>query len=93
MKIVNFRNRGLQRFYERNDASKLDQRWIAKLRVQLTVLDDLAHSDQLRRLGVWKVHQLSDDRWSFHLTANWRMTFLVDDTASEISILDLEDYH
>jgi plasmid maintenance system killer protein len=43
--------------------------------------------------SVLKAHQLSDDRWSFHVTANWRMTFAVNDEANEITILDLEDYH
>jgi proteic killer suppression protein len=51
------------------------------------------HSDELRDLPFWKPHQLSDDRWSFHVTANWRMTFAVNDGSQEITALDLEDYH
>jgi plasmid maintenance system killer protein len=50
-------------------------------------------SAECRTLAFWKAHQLSDGRWSFHVTANWRMTFEVDDAAREIHILDLEDYH
>jgi proteic killer suppression protein len=53
----------------------------------------MEHSDEFRSLAFWKVHQLSDARWSFHVTANYRLTFAVDDAAGEISILDLEDYH
>jgi hypothetical protein len=37
--------------------------------------------------------QLSDGRWSFHVTANDRLTVAVDDGLKEISLLDLEDYH
>lgn len=53
----------------------------------------MEHSDEFRSLSFWKAHQLSDGRWSFHVTANYRLTFAVDDAAGEISILDLEDYH
>jgi toxin HigB-1 len=93
MKIVSIRHKGLARFVEKNDASKLDQRLIGKLRVQLTFLLGMEHSDECRALSFWKAHQLSDDRWSFHVTANYRMTFAVDDVAREIQILNLEDYH
>lgn len=93
MKIVSIRHKGLARFVEKNDASKLDQRIVAMIRVQLTFLTGMAQSDELRTLAFWKAHQLSDDRWSFHVTANYRLTFAVDDAAQEIRILDLEDYH
>ena len=93
MKIVSIRHKGLARFVEKDDASKLDQRLVGKLRVQITFLTGLAHSDEFRDLAFWKPHQLSDDRWSFHVTANYRLTFMVDDEAQEIRILDLEDYH
>lgn len=93
MKIVSIRHKGLARFVEKNDASKLDQRLIGKLRVQITFLEAMEHSDECRQLAFWKAHQLSDERWSFHVTANYRLTFAVDDEAGEIRILDLEDYH
>lgn len=93
MKIVSIRHKGLARFVEKNDASKLDKRVVGKLRVQITFLTGMSHSDEFRDLAFWKAHQLSDDRWSFHVTANYRLTFLVDDEAQEVRILDLEDYH
>ena len=93
MKIVSIRHRGLARFIEKGDSSKLDKRVVGKIRVQLTFLTGMSHSDEFRDLAFWKAHQLSDDRWSFHVTANYRMTFAADDAAKEISTLDLEDYH
>ena len=93
MKIVSIRHKGLARFVEKNDVSKLDRRIVAKLRIQLTFLSGMTHSDELRDLVFWKVHRLSDDRWSFHVTANYRLTFAVDDEEQEVRILDLEDYH
>ena len=93
MKIVSIRHKGLARFVEKDDASKLDKRVVGKLRVQITFLTGMSHSEEFRELAFWKAHQLSDDRWSFHVTANYRLTFMVDDEAQEIRILDLEDYH
>lgn len=93
MKIVSIRHKGLARFVERNDASKLDQRLVGKLRIQITFLEAMEHDDECRNLAFWKAHRLNDDRWSFHVTANYRLTFAVDNDAREVSILDLEDYH
>jgi toxin HigB-1 len=93
VKFVSIRHKGLARFIEKDDASKLDKRIVGKLRVQLTFLTGMQHSDEFRDLAFWKPHQLSDKRWSFHVTANYRLTFEVDNVAKEIRILDLEDYH
>lgn len=93
MRIVSIRHKKLARFVEKDDASKLDARIVPKLRVQITFLIGLKHSDECRNLQFWKAHQLSDKRWSFHVTANYRLTFEVDDEVQEIRILDLEDYH
>lgn len=93
VRIVSIRHKGLARFVKMNDSSRLDSRMVGKLRVQLTFLLGMSHSDECRNLEFWKAHQLSDKRWSFHVTANYRLTFEVDDAAGEIRILDLEDYH
>jgi len=93
VRIVSIRHKGLARFVERDDSSRLDSRIVSKLRVQVTFLLGMSHSDECRNLEFWKAHQLSDKRWSFHVTANFRLTFEVNDAAGEIRILDLEDYH
>lgn len=93
MEIVGIRHKGLDRLYNRNDASKLDRRIVDKLRKQLFFLEGMDHSDELRSLEMWKAHRLSDVRWSLHVTANYRLTFLADDVSRTITILDLEDYH
>jgi toxin HigB-1 len=93
MEIVSFRHKGLERLYHRNDPSKLDARTVDKLRKQFFFLEAMDHSDELRTLELWKAHRLSNGRWSLHVTANYRLTFQVDDEARTINILDLEDYH
>jgi toxin HigB-1 len=92
VRIISIRHKGLARFIERNDSSKLDQRIVGKLRVQVTFLEAMEHDEECRNLPFWKAHQLNDDRWSFPVTANYRLTFAVDNEAQEINILDLEDY-
>ena len=93
MRIVSIRHKNLARFIEKDDASKLDSRIVTKLRVQITFLIGMTHSDECRTLQIWRAHQLSDRRWSLHVTANYRLTFELDDEAQEVRILDLEDYH
>jgi toxin HigB-1 len=93
MEIASFRHKGLERLHRRDDASKLDLRIVDKLRKQIFFLEGMNHSDDLRDFHLWKAHRLSDGRWSMHVTANYRLTFLVDDIARTVTILDLEDYH
>lgn len=93
MLIVDLRHKGLARLYSDDDGSRLDARMLAKLRLQLAFLDAMTQAEELSSLPMWRPHRLSDGRWSFHVTANWRLTFRVDDGAGEISELDLEDYH
>jgi plasmid maintenance system killer protein len=51
VKIVSIRHKGLARFVEMGDSSKLDQRIVGKLRVQLTFLTGMSHSDEFRDLA------------------------------------------
>jgi proteic killer suppression protein len=92
MKTVAFRHKGLASFYEHGDSAKLDRRLVDKLSMFL-FLEGIEHSDEIGDWPLWKAHRLNDHRWSFHVTANYRLTFAVDDVAKEISALDLEDYH
>lgn len=93
MKIVSIKHKGVERLYQHNDASKLDSRIVAKVAKQLLFIENMDHSEELRTLTHWRAHQLSDKRWSLHVTANFRLTFFANNAAGEISGLDLEDYH
>lgn len=93
MKIVLIQHRGLRRLYESGDGAKLDQRLVDKLRKQLEFLQAMERIEDMAGLPTWKPHRLSDQRWSLHVTANWRLTLRIDEVAGEISVLDLEDYH
>ena len=67
-----------------------------KLRKMLAFLDSMQEPGELRALTAWKAHILTGNRkgtWSLSVTGNWRLTFCIDVTGSEICDLDLEDYH
>ena len=67
---------------------------VDKLRKMLAFLQDMATVDELRTLPVWKPHRLTGDRkgtWALHVTANWRLTFRVQD--DELIEVNIEDYH
>lgn len=67
-----------------------------KLRKMLAFLDNMQDPEELRGLPAWKAHMLTGDRkgtWSLTVTGNRRLTFRIDNVESEISDVNLEDYH
>lgn len=96
MSIRNVRHRGLRRLIERNDASGLPPDAVDKLRRMVTFLQDMENEQELSDVPRWRAHRLSGDRgglWSMTVTANWRLTFRVDESTREIYDLNYEDYH
>jgi proteic killer suppression protein len=96
MKIRGVVHRGLRRFIQRNDPSGLAPAVVEKVRNILTFLQEMEDAQELRDMPSWKAHQLTGDRkgiWRITVTRNWRITFKIDPTESEILDLDYEDYH
>jgi len=96
MKIRNFIHKGLKRLYEEDSAKGVPAESAGKLRKMLAFLDGMDDEEELYLLPTWKAHKLTGDRkgtWSLSVTANLRMTFLIDLVEQEITVLDLEDYH
>ena len=90
---MKFKHRGLRRFWERDDASRLNPDHIARI---AELLDDLSviRSPLEMDLPGLRLHQLTGDRrgtWSIRVSANWRLTFRFED--GEAVDVDLEDYH
>jgi len=78
MLIGSIRHKGLKRLFLSGDASRVPPASLEKLR------------------GFWRLHQLSGNRsgvWSAHVTANWRLTFIVSGDPPVVDDIDLEDYH
>lgn len=96
MRIRNVIHKGLRRFIEDDDPSRLRPAVMAKLRRMISFLQDMEREEELRSVPSWKAHQLTGDRkgtWSLFVTKNWRLTFRIDQDEIEIIELDYEDYH
>ena len=96
MKIRNVLPKGLRRFIEDDSTAALQPAVVPKLLRILSFLQDMEREEELRTVPGWKAHRLVGDRkdvWSLSVTKNWRITFRVDRTGSEIVDLDYEDYH
>ena len=83
----------MRRFWEQDDASRLNQDHVARI---ARLLDDLAAAEHPADLDLpgLRLHQLTGNRrgiWSVRVSGNWRLTFsFVNQEAVDI---DLEDYH
>ena len=96
MEIRNIRHRGLRRLVERNSPRGLPQDHVAKIADIVAFLIDMEDIEEVFDLRKYRPHLLSGDRvgtYSFHVTANWRITFRYDPEENEIYDVDFEDYH
>ncbi len=96
MNIRNVAHKGLRRFILADDAAGIPPSFAPKLRRMISFLQDMASEDELRAVPTWKAHKLTGDRkgaWSLSISANWRLTFLIDREELEILNLDIVDYH
>ena len=90
---MEFRHAGLRRFWERDDASRLNPAHTGRISRILSVLATAQGPVELDFPG-FRLHQLTGNRqgvWSVRVSGNWRITFrFVDGQAVDI---DVEDYH
>jgi proteic killer suppression protein len=91
--ILSFRSRALQRFWERNDVSKLPPDRVSRIAMLLDHLNASIKPSDMRLPG-FGFHALSGDkkgRYAVSVSANWRITFAWDEEdAIEVGF---EDYH
>jgi len=93
MEIRNIRHKGLRNFFEKNNSKELPQDYVAKIADIMAFLVDIESIDEVFDLQKYKPHLLTGDRagtYSFHVTANWRITFSHD--AEDNELYDV-DYH
>ncbi len=91
--IQSFRHRGLQRLYERGDASRLRADHVPRLRLILTLLDGSTKPSDMNFPGSG-FHALWGDLQSFYavrVSRNWRVLFRFDN--GDAFDVDYLDYH
>jgi proteic killer suppression protein len=91
--IKSIRHKGLRRFYERGDSSKVQQDHIRRLRMILARLATAESIDDMNYPGA-RLHQLSGDMkgyWSVTVSGNYRIVFQFED--GDAYDIDYLDYH
>ncbi len=91
--IESFRHKGLRRFFETGDRSKLPPEMVERIALALLMIDEAEAVAELNRPG-FRLHPLKGrlaGHWSITITGNWRVTFrFVDGQALDV---DFVDYH
>jgi proteic killer suppression protein len=91
--IESFRHKGLKRFYERDDRSKLPPDMVDRIAVILAALDSANGVAAMNRPS-FRLHRLKGelkDFWAVSVRANWRIMFRFED--GKAFDVDLVDYH
>ncbi|MGO9095366.1 MAG: type II toxin-antitoxin system RelE/ParE family toxin [Bryobacteraceae bacterium] len=91
--IRSFPHRGLRRFYEDGDPSRIDAALRSKVQRVLSALDAAA-SPQALDIPGFRLHPLKGelvDFWSVTVSGNWRVIFRFEE--GDAFDLDLLDYH
>lgn len=91
--IVSFRHKGLRRFFEDDDRSKLPPELVERIRSILAFLDAAGRIEDLDQPTL-RLHALKGDLkgfWAVTVRANWRIIFRFDD--GDASDVDFVDYH
>jgi toxin HigB-1 len=93
--IVSFKHKGLERFFRKGDASKLNQAHLPKIR---RILAQLNAAQQVQDVNVpgWDLHPLKGnlkDHWSVKVNGNYRITFIFIEDKVEVLDINYLDYH
>ncbi|NVN98315.1 MAG: type II toxin-antitoxin system RelE/ParE family toxin [Geobacteraceae bacterium] len=91
--IKSFCHKGIQGFFETGSMAGIQASHAARLRVQLTRLDDAISPQDMNAPG-WRLHQLTGKlagHWSVTVNGNWRLTFMFEGV--DAVLVDYQDYH
>ena len=91
--IRSFRNKGLRRFLEKGDRSRLSVPNRARVERILTALENARRPEDMNLPG-YRFHGLKGEargRYAVDASGNWRITFGWD--GEDAVDVDLEDYH
>ena len=91
--IESFRHKGLRRFFEDEDRSKLPQQMVERIRTILSFLEAAGTVQDMDQPN-FRLHRLKGDLrgfWAVSVRANWRIIFRFE--AGRALDVDLVDYH
>ncbi len=91
--IHSFRHKGLRRFFEDDDGSKLPAEMLPRIRLILTALE-AAHTVEGMNNPLFRLHPLRGNLrgyWAVTVRANWRIVFRFE--GGKAHDIDFVDYH
>lgn len=91
--IKSFKHKGLERLFTKSSASGVQADYAPRITLILDAIDAAEQVNELDLPG-FRLHRLKGDKrnlWSVRVSANWRITFELEN--GDAHILDLEDYH
>lgn len=91
--IESIKHRGLKRFFEKDDGSKLPPEMLPRIQLILSTLDAASDIEGMN-LPTFRLHQLKGDWKGFYavtVRANWRIVFRFE--AGQALDVDFVDYH
>jgi proteic killer suppression protein len=88
--IKRFRHAGLRRFFETGSKAGIQPHHASRLARQLARLEAARAPGDMDYPG-WRLHPLSDGRWSVWVNGNWRSVFTFD--GEHADQVDYLDYH
>lgn len=91
--IQSFRHKGLKRFYEDDNRSRLPLDMVDRIAIVLAALDSANAIAAMNRPS-FRLHRLKGnlkDFWAVTVRANWRIVFRFED--GKAFDVDLVDYH
>lgn len=91
--IINFKQKGLQQYYETGNGSKLPTQYLRKFNRLFDQLDAVTSVSDIQEMGSG-IHKLSGDLadfWAVSVTPNYRIIFRFD--AGDVYDVDYVDYH
>ncbi len=91
--IYNFRHRGLKRFFEQGDPSRINPNQVKKIRSILADLNAALTVEHMRQSG-YRLHELKGNlkgSYAVDVSGNWRIMFSYE--CGNAFDVDLVDYH
>lgn len=91
--IKSFGHKGLEKFFLTGSKAGIQPKHAARLRLQLTVLDNASEPHDMGLPG-YNLHELKGQEsgiWAVSVNGNWRLTFKFEE--SDAVLVDYRDYH
>jgi proteic killer suppression protein len=99
MKIVSVRDKRVKALVDNPELTSVKGLTLIETRKiveMIAVITVMTHPRDFQSFPQWRAHELKPGKpgkWALMVTANYRLTFMVNVPDQEVSVMDYEDYH